>query len=152
MASVNRKSAQALTMGKGKGKLLDDEREVANYREPAEVVEGSKVKFPGAIKKNKHVMAVMRDNKTWCIAKIMEIRRDPSQPPAETQSAAIPKYEYYVTYLDHERRNDRWIPEICLRIDEEAVSKELNRIDDAKKVKEEGAKEFMANDVHHGMA
>ena len=32
------------------------------------------MKFPGAIKKNKHVLAVMRDNKTWCLAKIMDIR------------------------------------------------------------------------------
>ena len=32
--------------------------------------------FPGAIKKNMYVLAVMRDNKTWHIAKIMEIRHE----------------------------------------------------------------------------
>jgi hypothetical protein len=59
--------------GKGKGKLFDDDRDLT-YREPTDTND-SKVKFPGAIKKNKHVMAVMRDNKTWSLAKIMEIRK-----------------------------------------------------------------------------
>ena len=40
------------------------------YREP----ENEAAKFPGAIKKNKHIMALMRDNKTWKLAKIMEVR------------------------------------------------------------------------------
>jgi len=59
--------------GKGKGKLMEDLKEMS-YREPFDSSE-SKVKFPGAIKKNKHVLAVMRDNKTWCLAKILEIRK-----------------------------------------------------------------------------
>ena len=58
--------------GKGKGKLMEEIKEQV-YREPANF-EDSKVKFPCAIKKNTYVLAVMRDNKTWCLAKIMEIR------------------------------------------------------------------------------
>ena len=54
--------------GKGKGKLMDDMQEIS-YREPWD-----SNKFPGAIKKNKTVQAVMRDNKTWCIAKILDVR------------------------------------------------------------------------------
>jgi len=48
-------------------------------------------------------------------------------------------YEYYVTYLEHERRNDRWVPECCLRIDEERVNYEINKLDDAKRKAEEEA-------------
>jgi hypothetical protein len=58
--------------GKGKGKLMDDIREIS-YREPND----STAKFPGAIKKNSKVLAVMSDNKTWCIAEILEVRKTP---------------------------------------------------------------------------
>lgn len=60
---------------------MDDMKEQAYYREPVEG--GEKVLFPGAIKKNKHVMAIMRDNKTWCIAKVMEVRHRQSNLDAE---------------------------------------------------------------------
>jgi hypothetical protein len=68
----NRKgSSIAAGGGKGKGKLMDDVKE-QTYREPLDG--GEKVKFPGAIKKNSYVLAVERDNKTWKLAQIMEIR------------------------------------------------------------------------------
>ena len=35
--------------------------------------------YAGAIKKDKLVLAIMRDNKTWSLAKILEIRAKP--PP-----------------------------------------------------------------------
>jgi hypothetical protein len=126
-------------LGKGKGKLLDDVKEIG-YREPLENEAGnsSKIKFPGAIKKNKHVLAVWRDNKTWQLAKILEIRKsanaDPNQKP-------VP-YEYYVTYLEHERRNDRWVPEVMLKIDEEKVNLEINKLDEEKRKAEEEAQQF----------
>ena len=134
-------NASCIGGGKGKGKLLEDVRDLS-YREPNES------KFPGAIKKNRHVLAVMRDNKTWCIAKILEIRKQvkveelknsDSTNATEKNPEVINSYhrnsdgfvyEYYVTYLEHERRNDRWVPEICLRIDEEWVNQEINRLDD----------------------
>ena len=144
------------------------------YREPADY-EDSKVKFPGAIKKNTHVLAVMRDNKTWCLAKIMEVRNKMvdedinwglsiEQSPAQSEEnnpesgghhrkPARREYEYYVTYLEHERRNDRWVPEVCLRIDDEKVNLEINKLDDRKRKEEDEATRFrfLANDVHLGM-
>jgi MOZ/SAS family/MYST family zinc finger domain/RNA binding activity-knot of a chromodomain len=54
--------------GKGKGKLIDDVEEIS-FREPLD-----SDKFPGAIKKDRYVQAVMRDNKTWCVSKIIDIR------------------------------------------------------------------------------
>lgn len=105
-------------LGKGKGKLLDDVKEIG-YREPLENEAGNtKVKFPGAIKKNKHVLAVWRDNKSWQLAKILEIRKNANADPDKKATM----YEYYVTYLEHERRNDRWVPEVMLKIDEERVN------------------------------
>jgi hypothetical protein len=47
-----------------------------------------------------------------------------------------------VTYLEHERRNDRWVPEICIRIDEERVNLEINKLDDAKRRADEEEQKF----------
>lgn len=128
------------THGKGKGKLLDDITQLS-YREPLEAEGNTKVKFPGAIKKNKHVLAVWRDNKNWYLAKILEIRKvDRSAQPADELRKQ--DYEYYVTYLEHERRNDRWVPEVCIRIDEETVNRELNKLDETKRKEEEEAQKF----------
>lgn len=55
-------------MGKGKGKLFDEVQE-ATYREPFD-----SSKNPGSVKKNRYLMAVMRDNRTWCFAKIIDVR------------------------------------------------------------------------------
>lgn len=64
--------------GKGKAKGMEETKE-NNYREPLDY-EDSKIKYPGAIKKNKYVLAVMRDNTTWCVAKIMEVRNKVDDP------------------------------------------------------------------------
>lgn len=47
-----------------------EEVNLLSYREPTD----GNAKYPGAIKKNKHVLAVMRDNKSWEIAQIMDVR------------------------------------------------------------------------------
>ena len=43
--------------------------------------------FPDAIQKNKHIMALMRDNKTWELAIIMEVRCKPP-PDSDDEGAA----------------------------------------------------------------
>lgn len=56
--------------------------------------------------------------------------------------------------MEHERRNDRWVPEVCLRIKEaEWIENELEKIDFDKKKKEndEEHKKFLENNVHFGM-
>lgn len=30
--------------------------------------------------------------------------------------------------MDHERRNNRWVPEVCLRLDSELIDSEVQRI------------------------
>jgi len=56
--------------------------------------------------------------------------------------------------LEHERRNDRWVPEICLKIREDDwINAEMEKLDVDKKKKEEQAAlaNFLKNDVHSGM-
>lgn len=43
------------------------------FREPEDG--GDRVKFPGAIKRETHVLAIMRDNKTWELGKVMDVRK-----------------------------------------------------------------------------
>ena len=44
--------------------------------------------FAGAIKRDKLVMALMRDNETWALAKILEIRKKP-EPISEDEEEMI---------------------------------------------------------------
>ena len=113
----------------------------------------------------------MRDNKTWCIAKILEVRVKRADEDEDLNQGAEQKdrghhrdpsevngvhreYEYYITYLEHERRNDRWVPEVCLRIREDHwINSEMEKIDVDKKKNENDAAyaNFLKNDVHFGM-
>ena len=43
--------------------------------------------FPGAIKREKKVLALKRDNKTWVLAQILEIRKKP-EPTSEEEDDA----------------------------------------------------------------
>jgi hypothetical protein len=108
----------------------------------------------------------MRDNKTWCFAKILDVRIKKPNDEYEQEmqrghhrdqsdiNGSTKEYEYYITYLEHERRNDRWVPEVCLRIkDDEWVEEQFEKINNEKRLKEEleAKTNFMKNDVHHGM-
>lgn len=101
--------------------------------------------FPNAIKKGKHIMALMRDNKSYKLAKILDVRKptkkddeDENQNNKENDDQAkkdvemkdetggndggaepVYDYEYYVNYLELERRNDRWVAESMLQINED---------------------------------
>ena len=95
MTSQSRPNARPAG-GKGKGKQME-ELNALSYREPNDP---SLSKFPGAIKENKNVLAVMRDNKTWCIANIMKVRALVTEKISETEGYKREReYEYYITYL-----------------------------------------------------
>jgi hypothetical protein len=131
-------------------------------------------------------MALMRDNKTWELAIIMEVRCKPSpdsddESPAETtqstekqiktemKSEETPKvekpelnhhrnseegpkkeYQYYVNYLQLERRNNRWISEDMIDTNAELISKALDKYEKDKKAEEAAGQKFLENDVHYG--
>lgn len=59
-----------------------------------------------------------------------------------------------MSYLELERRNDRWVTEDMIKIDEEKVDKELNNLNEEKIKREEEQQKtrFLLNDVHQGMS
>ena len=126
----------------------------------------------GAIKKNNYVLALDRDG-TWKAARIMEVRKrvyidsddepvehdekpkeDKNEPKENGDSHHRAKeFEYYVNYLELERRNDRWLLETQVRIDPDIVDRKVEEIErEKKRVEEEKARTgFLANDEHHGL-
>ena len=138
--------------------------------------------FSGAIKRDKKVLALQRDNKTWVLAQILEIRAKP-EPNSEDEeeeeceieqeklksSIANPenpdvvmkndndeekkgddsddniKYanqpvQYYVNYMREARRNDRWVEENMVRIDDETVEQLHAEFEQANQIEEEEKK------------
>ena len=51
-----------------------------------------------------------------------DVNASPNSKAAKPQTTQ--KFEYYITYLGHQRRNDRWITEDELRIDEDEIERE----------------------------
>ena len=142
--------------------------------------------FPGAIKREKKVLALKRDNETWVLAQILEIRKKPEptsededyeaeskldlngqmNPEADAnrenegkkeedkiQYAGIP-VQYYVNYMAEARRNDRWVEENMVRIDDEKVEADHAEFIEREKFEEEERKNqtFLANDEHNAMS
>lgn len=134
--------------------------------------------FAGAIKRDKLVMAIMRDNETWALAKILEIRKKP-EPTSEDEEELIEEQkqntvmeeennpeakqdnitfaknpvQYYVNYLDEARRMDRWVEENMVKINDEQTEElyeEWKRKEEIKVEQEKNAT-FLANDEHDKM-
>ena len=137
-------------------------------------------------------MALMRDNKSWELAIIMEVRckppldsddegyiesthstTDANKPKQEPQNGEAQKsnpettklelshhrssdegpkkeYEYYVNYLQLERRNNRWISEDMIETNAELISKALDKYERDKKAEEAAGQKFLEKDVHYG--
>lgn len=60
------------------------------------------------------------------------------------------EYEYYVNYLQLERRNNRWISEDMIDTNAELISKALDKFEREKKADEAAGQKFLENDVHYG--
>lgn len=79
----------------------------------------------------------------------VENAEEPPQPVKKPQNPNQ-KYEYYINYLGHQRRNDRWITDDEFRIEEEEIEREFKAYED--KVREEKElNEFLYNDEHLGL-
>ena len=66
------------------------------------------------------------------------------------------RYEYYIHYLDLERRNDRWVTEQFLKIDPEEIAiqeSKINRGGEERKALDniERERQYLFNDENHGM-
>ena len=62
--------------------------------------------------------------------------------------------EYYVNYLNHARRMDRWVQENMVRIDDEKVEGlyEEHKKEEARIAEEKKNETFLANDEHNAMS
>lgn len=148
-------------------------------------------------------MALKRDNKTWALAQILEIRAKPApnsedeeeedqtkkeleeimqekckiaNPEAadvemKNEGGQVAKKEksedsddnlkhanspvqYYVNYMAEPRRNDRWVEENMIKIDDDKVEIEHIAFVEKEKFEEEERKNqtFLANDEHNAMS
>lgn len=114
--------------------------------------------YPGALKRNQHVLAVMRNSKEWQLAKIVDVRLARGAPPVldATSMEGVEEerklqFDYYVHYVGLQRRNDRWASEEDVRLDEEEVADKL--AEHERKLKEaRETDDFLQNDEHLGLS
>lgn len=73
--------------------------------------------------------------------------------PTSVVKKACPnqKYEYYINYLGHQRRNDRWITDDEFRIDDEEIEREFKAYEDKVREEKELNEQFLKNDEHLGL-
>ena len=84
----------------------------------------------------------------WKVAEVMEIREEEVDSDDESSHR---DFEYYVNYLEHERRNDRWIKDRWLKIDKELIKeaeKQYEKIKIKEKEDEMAEYKFLHNNVH----
>lgn len=63
----------------------------------------------------------------------------------------VQKLDYYVHYLGHQRRNDRWCPEAELRLEEPEIKAALLEYERRMKEEREAEDEFLKNNEHLGL-
>ena len=69
----------------------------------------------------------------------------------QDQSKKQPAFRYYVTYLDENRRLDRWVPDTEIMIDTQKISDELKTRERIAQIKKSEDGKFFENDEHLGM-
>jgi len=114
----------------GQGKRLEMVvGQKANNTKKGTKKEGEEGNYEGKFPKNTHVLAINR-NKQWEIAKVITCKYF-TLPDGEQV------LKYYVTYLDYDKRMDRWLTEEMIALEPLKVDQELERIEAEKKAKEE---------------
>ena len=101
------------------------------------LAEEEKHNYIGALEINKHVKSIF--NNTEQICKIIDCRLLPEHinDKKKTESS----YEYYVHFIDFNRRNDQWIKFDKIKIDDVEIEKELK----IREAKEENDKLYKNN-------
>ena len=145
--------------GKGKGKHFEDLHK-DKFKNNAAAEEESV--FPGALKKNSYILAKARGGTTWNLGKILDVRRmyesrenkepweyDDDEEMVDESGKA--KYKYYINYMGLQRRNDRWIPEDEIKIDEEEIERQLTAYEQKQREEKEQKDDFLYNDEHLGL-
>ena len=108
-------------------------------------VEDQKKTFENSLEINKYIKT--KFNGAWEIAKVIDIRpgREFQEKKAKTENS----YDYYIHYIDFNRRNDRWASRSELELDEIFVDSELKNRE--LKEKERLKDNPFDNDEHEGL-
>lgn len=97
----------------------------------------------GALDPNYHVKAQMK-NKTWHLAKIIDCRPVRDLDPKKKRTDF--SYEYYVHYIDFNRRMDEWVSRSRIELTKILVEEEHTK----KKKKTDEKKHEVVDDEHEG--
>ncbi len=103
--------------------------------------------YEGALEIGKHVK--VKFSGTWEIAKIIEIKPNKflDENPNKKNEYS---YDYYIHYIDFNRRNDKWITRTEIFIDDDDIQQELkNR--ELKEKEAHGSGNPFENDEHEGL-
>ena len=69
---------------------------------------------------------------------VMEDPEDPNRPKQfQIQLPPGQKFEYYINYVGYQRRNDRWVTEEEIVVDEEQVAEEVRKYEDKQREEKE---------------
>ena len=103
----------------------------------------------GALDPNYYVNAQMKYTKTFHLAKIMNCRiiKDWPANRKKTDSA----YEYYVHYVDYNRRLDEWVPRSRIELTRRLIEEDAPTRKKQKTKKEEVKADNNIDDEHEGM-
>ena len=101
----------------------------------------------GAIKKDTWVRAKMGSE--WKIAKIVEAQIVEAGPTGTVKKGN--RFKYYVTYLDENRRLDRWVTEAEIQMDNNKIQEELKSREKIANMKKHEEGSLFENDEHLGM-
>lgn len=127
--------------GQGKGKLVTNPTNIHILS----LSQTNAAEKAGAIKRDSWVRAKFSPAE-WKIAKILE-----AQILSEPEQAKKGKFRYYVTYLDENRRLDRWLPESEVTLDAQKISDELKTRERIAQLKKQEERKIFENDEHQGM-
>lgn len=113
--------------------------------------EEEKKNYEGALELNKHVKSEFNGKVEIC--KILECRLlNKKEEEAKNKKKDSYWYEYYVHYIEYNRRNDRWIQREDIILDDEAIEEYLKEKEAKEKEKEANpSNNPFENDDHEGL-
>lgn len=100
----------------------------------------------GALDPNYYIKAQMKD-KTWHLAKIIDCRLVKDWDPKKKKNDA--SYEYYVHYIDFNRRMDEWVPRNRIELTRNLIEEDTTN--KKKRKTEEKKYDNNIDDEHEGM-
>lgn len=110
--------------------------------------EDKKITYEGALEINKHVKTEFNGKTEIC--KILECRLLPTYDDKQKKDEY--SYEYYVHFIEYNRRNDRWIQRSSIIIDDKAIEEALKLKEITEKEKEQNpSNNPFENDDHEGL-